>query len=97
MSVSNLPMVNASLNGLSTVFILAGIVFIMNDRKQAHFVSMMCALVTSAAFLACYLTYHFLKGVVHPIYYPGWPKMVYFAILLTHTSRWPFSFCRWSF
>jgi uncharacterized membrane protein YozB (DUF420 family) len=84
MHVSDLPKINASLNGLSTVFILAGIAFIKQDRKQAHFLSMMCALVTSAAFLACYLTYHYLKGVVH-FTYPGWPKIVYFAILLTHT------------
>ena len=85
MDVSDLPRINASLNGISTVFILAGIAFIKNDRKQAHFVSMMCALVTSTAFLACYLTYHFLKhGLVTRFTYPGWPKVVYFFILTTH-------------
>jgi uncharacterized membrane protein YozB (DUF420 family) len=85
MHVSDLPVVNASLNGLSTFFILAGIVLIKNERKQAHFVSMMCALVTSTAFLACYLTYHLMKhGVVTKFTYPGWPKIVYFLILFTH-------------
>ena len=86
MHASDLPLVNASLNGLSTVFILAGIYFIKNDMKQAHILSMIAALVTSTAFLACYLTYHFLKqGVVTHFTYPGWPKALYFFILGTHT------------
>jgi putative membrane protein len=85
MHVSDLPRVNASLNALSTVFILAGISFIKADRKQAHIVSMLCALVTSTAFLTCYVTYHYLKhGVVTSFTYPGWPKALYFFILFTH-------------
>jgi len=84
MHISDLPKVNASLNGLSTVFLLAGIGFIKNERKQAHFLSMMCALVTSTAFLACYLTYHFVAGVTR-FTYPGWPKVLYFIILGSHT------------
>jgi len=85
MHASDLPIVNASLNGLSTVLLLAGITFIKNDRKLPHIVSMISALVTSTAFLACYLTYHFLKkGVVTKFTYPGWPKTLYFFILGTH-------------
>ncbi len=86
MHASDLPLVNASLNALSTVFLLAGIAFIKNDMKLAHITSMICALVTSTIFLACYLTYHFLKqGVVTHFTYPGWPKALYFFILGTHT------------
>jgi uncharacterized membrane protein YozB (DUF420 family) len=86
MHASDLPIVNASLNALSTVFLLAGISFIKSDRKQAHIVCMLGALVTSTVFLACYLTYHFLKkGVVTHFTYPGWPKTLYFVILGTHT------------
>lgn len=86
MHASDLPIVNASLNGLSTLFILAGIAFIKNEMKLAHMISMITALVTSTAFLACYLTYHFLKaGVVTHFTYPGWPKVLYFFILGTHT------------
>src|SRR5438046_7449088 len=85
MRTSDLPIINASLNALSTVFILAGISFIKNDMKQAHIVSMLGALVTSTAFLACYVTYHALKhGVVTHFTYPGWPKTLYFFILFTH-------------
>ena len=85
MHASDLPIINASLNGLSTVFIVAGIIFIKNDRKQAHIVSMLCALVTSTVFLACYVTYHALKhGVPTYFTHPGWPKALYYLILFTH-------------
>jgi putative membrane protein len=86
MSVSDFPWINATLNGLSTVFIIAGLVFIKSERKLAHITCMVTALVTSTAFLACYLTYHFLKaGVVTRFTHPGWPKMLYYFILGTHT------------
>jgi len=85
MTVQDLPIVNASLNALSTVFILAGLFFIKRDMKLPHIVSMISALVTSTAFLACYLTYHFVKaGHVTRFTHPGWPKAVYFLILGTH-------------
>ena len=41
MTVHDLPAVNATLNGLSTVFISAGWIFIKSDRKQQHIVSML--------------------------------------------------------
>ena len=85
MTVSDLPLLNASLNTLSTVFIVAGIAFIKNERKQAHIVSMLGALITSTLFLASYLTYHYLKdGVVTKFTHPGWPKAFYYFILATH-------------
>lgn len=85
MTVSDLPLLNACLNGLSTVFIIAGITFIKKDMKQAHIVSMLGALATSTVFLASYVTYHCLKqGVVTKFTYPGWPKTVYYFILATH-------------
>lgn len=86
MTVSDLPLINASLNALATAFIIAGLCFIARDRKQAHILCMIGALASSAAFLACYLTYHFLKaGVVTKFTYPGWPRTLYFIILGTHT------------
>jgi uncharacterized membrane protein YozB (DUF420 family) len=86
MNVNDLPAVNATLNALSTLFILAGWVMIRIERKIAHALCMVSALVTSAAFLGCYLVYHFLKaGHVTHFTYPGWPKALYFFILGTHT------------
>jgi len=86
MNVNDLPAVNATLNALSTLFILAGWTMIRLERKVAHALCMVSALVTSAAFLGCYLVYHFLKaGHVTRFTCPGWPKTLYIFILGTHT------------
>ena len=86
MSVNDLPAVNATLNALSTLFIFAGWTMIRLEKKVAHVCCMVSALITSAAFLACYLFYHFLKeGHVTRFTHPGWPKALYFFILGTHT------------
>lgn len=85
MHASDLPLINASLNALSTVFILAGIAFIKSDMKLAHIVSMICALVTSTVFLTCYVIYHALRhGVPTHFTYTGWPQALYYIILGTH-------------
>ena len=83
----NLPPVNAGLNSLSAIFLLAGFIFIRRGNKRAHVACMVSALVTSAVFLACYLTYHYLKeGHVtrFPEEYPV-ARIVYLVILGTHT------------
>jgi putative membrane protein len=84
-TVSDLPLLNASLNGLSTIFILAGWWFIRHERKRAHIACMLTALCTSTAFLTSYLTYHWLKaGHVTEFTHPGWAKVIYLTILWTH-------------
>lgn len=86
MNVNGLPAVNATLNALSTLFILAGWTLIRTGRRVAHALCMASALVTSSAFLGCYLLYHWLKaGHVTRFTHPGWPKALYFFILGTHT------------
>ncbi|MEO7317661.1 MAG: DUF420 domain-containing protein [Chthoniobacteraceae bacterium] len=84
MTISDLPAINASLNSLSTVFIVTGLILIKAGRKRAHMVAMISALITSALFLACYLTYHFNVAAVTKFTHPGWPKALYFFILFTH-------------
>ena len=84
MSIADLPAVNASLNALSTAFIVTGLILIKAQRKFAHMVAMISALITSTLFLACYLTYHFNVVAVTKFTHPGWPKVIYFFILLTH-------------
>lgn len=84
MSISDLPAINASLNVLSTIFIIVGLVFIKTERKQAHIVAMLCALLTSTLFLASYLTYHFNAATITRFTHPGWPKAIYRFILFTH-------------
>jgi uncharacterized membrane protein YozB (DUF420 family) len=86
MKVTDLPAINATLNGISTVLILTGFAMIKQEHKKAHALCMVSAIITSSLFLACYLTYHFLKaGHITYFTYPGWPKTLYFLILGTHT------------
>jgi len=90
MTVHDLPAVNASLNGLSAMFLTLGFVFIRRGNKIAHRNCMISAFVTSIFFLGCYLTYHgYLAMVLHqgPTRFqnPEWFRPIYLTILLTHT------------
>ncbi len=62
MTLEDLPLVNASLNFAATVLIVTGLVCIKRGQRRAHGGFMIAALVTSAAFLTCYLIYHFQVG-----------------------------------
>jgi uncharacterized membrane protein YozB (DUF420 family) len=84
MNVQSLPVVNASLNALATVLIIAGLCAIKAGQTRLHKACMAGAIIVSAAFLTCYLTYHFNVVAVTKFTHPGWPKTVYFFILLTH-------------
>ena len=85
MSIHDLPAINASLNGLSAVFLTAGFVFIRRENKIAHRNCMIAAFSTSVIFLGCYLTYHLSVQTVTHFRNPEWFRPVYLAILLTHT------------
>ena len=84
MSLADLPALNAVLNGTSAVLLAVGYVLIRQRRIAAHRTCMLLALVTSAAFLASYLTYHYHVGSV-AYRGAGWTRPVYFTILITHT------------
>ena len=83
MRVIDLPRVDATLNGISTVLILAGWVMIRMHHKRAHALCMISAIIASSLFLGCYLTYHFQIGHV-PFTHTGWPRTLYFFILFSH-------------
>src|SRR5271155_4261737 len=59
MTVHDLPVVNASLNGISAVLLGAAYIAIRTRRAHLHKWLMLSAVVTSAAFLCCYLVYHY--------------------------------------
>jgi len=84
MSASSLPALNAALNSLSAVFLLAGFVFIKSRNLSAHRTCMLAAFGCSVLFLISYLIYHYQVGSV-PFRGQGWIRPVYFSILLTHT------------
>ncbi|MEI8289492.1 MAG: DUF420 domain-containing protein [Verrucomicrobiota bacterium] len=85
MTTHDLPAVNATFNGLSAVFLIAGFAFIKRGNKIAHRNSMISAFVTSVIFLGCYLTYHATVRSVTRFVEPAWFRPVYLTILGTHT------------
>ena len=88
MSLADLPALNATLNGTSAVLLAAGYVLIKQRRIAAHRACMLLALLTSAAFLTSYLTYHYHAHFhAGPVIYrgAGWTRPVYFTILISHT------------
>ena len=83
MNVSDLPALNAMLNGVAAVFLVAGYMCIRRRRIQAHRGSMLAAVAASALFLTSYLIYHANAGS-RPFTGTGPLRAVYFFILLTH-------------
>jgi len=89
MTVQDLPLINACLNGASTILLAAGYWQIKRGNKAAHRNCMVGALITSALFLVCYLTYHELMrratGKGHTSFTdPAWFRPIYLSILFTH-------------
>ena len=84
MTIQDLPIVNACLNALATVFLMLGFVYIKKGNKTAHRNCMISAFVTSAVFLTCYLIYHFSTEVVTKFVAPQWFRPIYFVLLFTH-------------
>jgi putative membrane protein len=84
MSISDLPLVNACLNGASTVLLSFGYICIKQQKQVAHRNCMIGALITSTLFLISYLTYHSFAGRT-VFQNPQWFRPIYLLILLTHT------------
>ena len=84
MTISDLPALNATLNATSAVLLASGYISIRAGRRRAHAVCMLLALLSSALFLASYLTYHYHVGSV-PYRGVGWTRPLYFTILISHT------------
>jgi uncharacterized membrane protein YozB (DUF420 family) len=78
------PVINATLNGISAVLLLAGRWQIKRGRMAAHRALMLTAVCTSTLFLTSYLYYHWHVRSVH-FQGEGWSRPVYFAILISHT------------
>jgi putative membrane protein len=86
MTVPLLPTINASLNFLAGAFLFAGWLAIKRGDRKLHQKLMICALISSAVFLACYVTYHaMMHGHVTRYQGTGMMRFIYFSILLTHT------------
>lgn len=84
MSLHDLPLLNACLNGTAAVLLVTAFILIKQGRRDLHKRAMLAAFTVSILFLISYLTYHFQAGVTR---YPhtGPIRTVYYIILFTHT------------
>jgi putative membrane protein len=86
MSAGTLPLVNACLNGLSGLLLVAGLVLVRRRLLVAHRACMLSAFGVSVVFLALYL-YHkivVVKGVNTPFPGPATLRPWYRAMLFSH-------------
>lgn len=84
MDLAYLPTLNAILNALGAVCLIAGYTFIRKGRIEAHKRAMITAFVFGVLFLISYLFYHFQVGSVG-FQGQGTIRKIYFAVLLSHT------------
>jgi uncharacterized membrane protein YozB (DUF420 family) len=85
MTVSDLPALNASLNGLATLLLTAGFILIKTGRQQAHRACMLAALGVSVVFLITYVLHKILvQGVHTPFGGEGLIRTVYYTMLISH-------------
>jgi uncharacterized membrane protein YozB (DUF420 family) len=81
--ISSLPLVNAILNGIAAIFLVAGYVLIRRGNMAAHRAMMIAAFATSVLFLTSYVIYHANAGS-RPFPGSGVIRIVYFVILISH-------------
>lgn len=79
-----LPTLNAVLNGLAAVLLLAGWNFIRQKKIAPHRRTMIAAFTVSVIFLISYLVYHAHAKLVY-FRHQGAVRLVYLTILGTHT------------
>ena len=84
MSVSDLPGLNALLNGTAALLLATGYYLVRTGRREAHRRAMTAAFACSVLFLVSYLAYHAEVGSVR-FRGTGTIRTVYLSILLTHT------------
>jgi uncharacterized membrane protein YozB (DUF420 family) len=83
LEISDLPALNATLNGISATFLLVGYLLIRQGRYALHKRCMLGALFSSTLFLISYVIYHANVGS-RPFTGTGPVRLLYFAILITH-------------
>jgi uncharacterized membrane protein YozB (DUF420 family) len=82
-TATTLPHLNAALNAVTAVLLVAGVGLARRRRAMAHRVVMAAAVVVSAVFLVSYLVYH----VTAPVFVfagTGWVRPAYYAMLVSH-------------
>lgn len=89
-ALSIFPHLNATLNGLSAIFLISGFYFIMQFDAHRHRACMLIASSLSTLFLVSYITYHSIRTYyfgLGPTRFSGegLSRPIYFTILTSHT------------
>lgn len=84
MDIPLLPTINASLNFTAAVLLFLGWKAIKSGQRDQHKRLMISAFSVSAAFLACYLYYHYTKPGATAFAGPESLKPVYLLVLIPH-------------
>jgi putative membrane protein len=85
MQVHDIPALNATLNGIATLLLTAGFIYIKSGNRDAHRKVMMSAVAVSAIFLIGYVTHKVLvRGVHTPFGGEGIIRTVYYTMLISH-------------
>ena len=84
MNVTDLPGLNALLNGTAALLLATGYYLVRTGRREAHRRAMTAAFACSVLFLVSYLVYHFEAGSVR-FRGTGGVRTFYLTVLLTHT------------
>jgi len=87
LSYDSLPILNAGLNGLSTLLLISAFVAIKRRHVRVHMWLMYGALFSSAIFLTCYLIYHYKVGEISTksmSWLPHWLRGLYLLLLFPH-------------
>ena len=86
---ARLPAVNAALNSIATVLLVAGYMLMRRGKIRGHRNVMLSCFAVSVVFLGFYLCYHWalheytdLPGKPFPG--GGWARWLYYTILVTH-------------
>ncbi len=90
-SLSFLPLVHAVLNSLTALCLVAGFAAVKKRNLARHRRMMTTALILSAIFLLCYVSYHFTTPETK-FGGQGWIRPVYFFLLISHISIASISF-----
>lgn len=83
MALTDLPALNATLNGISALLLVTAFFLIKSGRIDAHKRTMIAAFVASILFLTSYVVYHVQIGS-KPFPGTGVLRTIYFAILIPH-------------
>jgi putative membrane protein len=81
--LSFLPRIYATINGITAMVLVAGVLAIKNGKRQLHKQLMTTAIALSLAFLVMYIAYHMTTDSTK-FGGEGMIRNVYFIILITH-------------